>query len=164
MTLPLSWPLPFTVLRRSVLVTWIKHCMRKSTEIFFLWSNRQNPGSTTVPPVSKEIIMSASPALILTKFRGTALLQARRAISMALSTSAGVMEGVYLDILSIQKQHDFLLTSGPKWGKWKLCLVHIENKNSDKNIDHKSKIYRFFSKLIILILLSSLLHYWNMLT
>eukprot|EP00069_Balaena_mysticetus_P013057 bmy_07925T0 len=45
---------------------------------------------------------------ILTKLRGTALLQACRAISTALSTSAEVMEGVYLDILRKQKEHVLL--------------------------------------------------------
>lgn len=49
--------------------------------------------------------MSASPAFTLTKPSGTALLQACKAISTALSTSAGVMEGVYLDILRAQREH-----------------------------------------------------------
>lgn len=56
-----------------------------------------------VPPVSNDIMMSASPAFTLTKLRGTALLQACKAISTALSTSAEGMEGVYLDILWKQK-------------------------------------------------------------
>lgn len=44
-------------------------------------------------------MMSASPEVTLTKVRGTALPQACKAISTALSTSAAAMDGVYLDIL-----------------------------------------------------------------
>lgn len=90
--------------RKIVLITWIQYCRRKSIGTFLLWisrqkTNKKNPRSTTVPPVSKDIMISASPELIFTKFRGTALLQACKAISTALSTSAEVMEDVYLDIL-----------------------------------------------------------------
>lgn len=88
-----------TLCRRIVLITWIKYCRRNSIRTFLFWISRQNPRSTTVPPVSKDIIISASPEFILTKFRGTALLQACKAISTALSTSAEVMEDVYLAIL-----------------------------------------------------------------
>ena len=47
------------------------------------------------------------------KLRGTALPQACKAISTALSTSAGLMEDVYLEILRKQKEHIFLSASAP---------------------------------------------------
>lgn len=75
---------------------------------------QQGPRNSTVPPVSKDIMISASPEFILTKFRGTAVLQARRAISTALSTSAGLMEGVYLETLDKGKADMCALVTAPK--------------------------------------------------
>lgn len=57
-------------------------------------------------------MISASPEFILMKFRGTAVLQARRAISMDLSTSAGLMEGVYLETLDKGKEDVWALVAG----------------------------------------------------
>lgn len=59
-------------------------------------------------------MISASPEFILTKFRGTAVLHACRAICIALSTSVGLMEGVYLEILDKEETDVYVLVTVSK--------------------------------------------------
>lgn len=56
-------------------------------------------------------MISASPEFILTKVRGTAVLHACRAICTALSTSVGLMEGVYLETLDKEETDVYVLVT-----------------------------------------------------
>lgn len=58
--------------------------------------------------------MSASPALTLTKFRGTALAPGPQGHLQALSTSAGVMKCVLGYSVNTEATRFPLLTSAPK--------------------------------------------------
>lgn len=100
--------------------------------------------------------MSASPVFTLTKPSGTALLQACKAISTALSTSAGAMEGVYLDILRAQREH------APLSGRSESARPAVRRGASNtRKVGRGPAVEVLSSRTGLLVLLPCLLRYCN---